>query len=321
MATSGSTNFSLTRNQIINQALQLLGVYGVGRTVSSDDLQFCNIALNAMIKAWQNKGLYLWKKDEAYLFPTRYIGEYTLSADSTSARCAYASDTIITRLNGAHAASDTTLVVDDTTSMTAADIIGVPLTSGAIHWTTIVSVDSSTGLTITSGIATAASDNAPVYTFTSRVDKPHRILDARRISGVDQGSTSDRQDTVMYEVSHEEFQHFSNKTENGTPSHWYYQRGNTTGKLNVWQRPKDSLNYFGLTIERRFEDFDAASDDADFPSEWLEALYYQLAVRVASGFGKDVKLQIIAPLASTFLQNVLSGDAETASIRFSPRRR
>ena len=50
MATSGSVNFNQTRNEIINDAMQLLGVYGVGRTISAEDEVFAASILNKMVK-------------------------------------------------------------------------------------------------------------------------------------------------------------------------------------------------------------------------------------------------------------------------------
>jgi hypothetical protein len=50
MSTSGSTNFSVSRNDIINRALGLLGVIPQGGTVS--DYTDAVLALNLMVKAW-----------------------------------------------------------------------------------------------------------------------------------------------------------------------------------------------------------------------------------------------------------------------------
>src|SRR3990167_3017319 len=115
MATSGSVNFNQTRNDIITDALGLIGVYGVGRTISSEDMTYCSNALNKMIKAWQGKGIHLWSKEEGVLFPAAYTAEYILSSDATSARACLASDAVITQLNGAHASGATSLTVDSTT--------------------------------------------------------------------------------------------------------------------------------------------------------------------------------------------------------------
>lgn len=320
MATSGSINFTQTRNEIINDAFQLIGVYGIGRTISSEDMVFANSLLNKMVKAWQAQGLHLWSKEEAYLFIADNVGQYTLSNDSSSARACSRDDAVITQLNGDHTASDTTLVVDSTTGMNAADIIGIVLDDDTIHWTTIVSVDSSTALTITSGIASAAADNSNVYTFTSRINKPLRIHSMRRVSGVDVAGTSTRTEIEMQCLSHDEYFNLTTKTISGTPTCFYYTPDLSTGTLYMWPRPNDPNIYFEFTYERMLEDFDASTDNADFPTEWLECLTYQLAIRLAPAFGKDQKLQMLLPMASMMYDTMLEWDSEVNSIQFSPNR-
>ncbi len=165
MATSGSVNFTQTRNEIIQDAFQLIGVYGVGRTVSAEDMSFASNMLNKMVKAWQAKGLHLWTKEEGVLFPADNVGTYTLGNAANAAKITNWSDAVITELNGDHAISATSLTVDDTTGMAASDNIGIVLDDDAITWTTIVSVDSSTALTITDGLDSAASDNNTIYIY------------------------------------------------------------------------------------------------------------------------------------------------------------
>lgn len=61
MATSGSTNWSLTRDQLITSALRKLGVLASGGTPSSAQLSDGSDALNAIVKAFQADGMPLWK--------------------------------------------------------------------------------------------------------------------------------------------------------------------------------------------------------------------------------------------------------------------
>ena len=311
MATSGSVDFNQTRNEIIQDALSLIGIYGVGRTVSSEDMSYCARTLNRMIKAWQAKGLHLWSKEEGVLFVADNVGEYTLGNGSSNARACLWSDAVITELNGAHSASDTALTVDDTTNMAASDIVGIVLDDDSVDWTTISSVDSSTQITVASGLSSAAADNNNVYTFTSRINKPLRIHDVRRVTGV-----STRTEIPLTNVSHQEFQEISLKTNNGLPSQWHYDPDLTTGKLSLWPRPDDPEMYFRFTFERMIEDFDASTDNPDLPSEWLETIVYQLAYRLAPAFGVDKN--IVQPEASVMLENMLSWDSEISSVQLVP---
>lgn len=313
MTTSGSVNYSNTRNEIIQEAYGILGVYGVGRTVSAEDMDTANKALNMMVKSYQADGLHLWTKEEAYLFLADNTGEYTLSADSSSARACLRSDAVITEISTAAAAAATSLTVENTTGMTVGDFIGIVGDADAVTWTTISTIPTSTTLTIGTGLSEAAAVGNNVYTFTSRINKPMRILSLRRVSG---GPDAPSASTVAA-MSHEEFFDIPNKLTNGTPTAFYYNPDLTTGKLHLWPRPDDPEVYIEFTFERMLEDFDAAGDSADFPSEWLECLTWQLAVRLAPKFGKLNMLQMIKPMADEFYQKALSFDVETTSVKFS----
>ena len=63
MATSGSIDFSLTRDDIITEALEQLGVLGSGETANTDDVVSASRTLNMMTKAWQADGLTLFAVD------------------------------------------------------------------------------------------------------------------------------------------------------------------------------------------------------------------------------------------------------------------
>jgi len=317
MATSGSINFNQTRNELIQDAFQLIGVYGVGRTVSSEDMNFASNILNKMVKAWQAKGLHLWSKEEGTLFIADNVGEYTLSNASASARATLRSDTVITEIaSGALASGSTSVTVDSTTDMATSDIIGIVQDDDVVHWSTISTIPSSTTLTIALATTAAAAENSNVYTFTTRINKPLRILSMRRVTGVDAGSTSTRSEISMVRLSHQDFFNLPNKSTNGTPSHYYYNPDLTDGLLHLWPRPSDPEVYFEFTFERMIEDFDASTNNPDFPSEWLECLTYQLAYRLAPPFGKDKnKLQ---PEASVMLTDLLNWDAEVTSITIEP---
>jgi hypothetical protein len=90
------------------------------------------------------------------------------------------------------------------------------------------------------------------------------------------------------------------------------------GRLYVWPRPIDASKRVQITYERMIDDMDNINDDFDFPSEWLEPITYQLAIRLGTPFGKEAKVREILPMAEQMLKNLLNWDVETTSIRFSP---
>lgn len=321
MATSGSSDFKQNRNEIIFHALRLIGAYGIGRTVSAEDMAFCETALNMMIKSWSVMGLHLWAKEEGVLFLDQYTSSYSLGDAVSDAKTCLFSDLVMTQLDGDVVSASTSLVVDNTDGMTIGDNIGIIVEGNDIYWTTIATIPTSTTLTINSGLSSDAADNAVVYTFTNKIYKPLNILSARLVSGIDSGSISTIKETLMTNIAYETYFDMPSKTSNGMPTQYHYNPDISNGTMYVWPRPSDASNRIEFTYERLLEDLDTATDDFDFPSEWMEVLAYQLAARIAPTFGRASVLSTIGPVASDLLQNLKMADSETGSIFLSPNNR
>ena len=60
MATSGTTSFTMNRDQIIAAALRLCGAFGAGDAIPPDDINNCAQALNILAKELAINGLPLW---------------------------------------------------------------------------------------------------------------------------------------------------------------------------------------------------------------------------------------------------------------------
>ena len=78
MSTSGSYDFTLTRDELIKASLRLLGVGHRGESISADEINEASQALNIMLKAWQADGLQLWKRAEKSITLTASTSTYTL---------------------------------------------------------------------------------------------------------------------------------------------------------------------------------------------------------------------------------------------------
>lgn len=64
MATSGTTVFTVTRDELVQSALRLLQVYGIGDTIPPEVIANASQALNIWCKALVMKGLFLWCVEE-----------------------------------------------------------------------------------------------------------------------------------------------------------------------------------------------------------------------------------------------------------------
>jgi uncharacterized protein YaiI (UPF0178 family) len=313
MATSNSTNFTQTRNEIIADVYQILGVYGSGDTVSSNDYTLASNLLNKMVKAWQAQGIHLWTEQEAALFLTEGKQSYSLSSSATEKT---GDDPIYTTLSAAASSSATSLTVTSTSGMTAADNIGIKLDDNTLHWTTIVSVDSSTALTITSGLASAAASGNNVFTFTTRTDRPLHISSAR----FRHASGTERPLEIRGRT---QFMQIPNKSSTGKANQCYYSPKVSTATFYVWPTADDVGDCIPFSYVRRIQDFDASSDTPDLPQEWLEPITYNLAVRVAPAFGINIQKKdpSIAVIAAQSLMDMMLWDSEEGSVHIVPNYR
>lgn len=315
MATSGSVEFADTRNNLITDAYYTLNIGTEGESLPAADLQYGARVLNRMVKQWATHGIHLWKQDEIVVYLTVGTEKYTLPTANSS----LLSDTVVTKLNGDHSSGATSLTVDDTTGMAASDNIGVVVDDGSIHWTTISSVDSTTTLTIASGIDDDAADDSVVYTYTNAIVRPLRIIDGRRRDWTPALPI----DTPFVDgmISRSEYLDLPQKKGQGKPNQGYYDPRLSAGDLYLWNAPDSSSETFIGTALLPIEDFDAASNNPDLPQEWLEALVYNLARRlmirhpnVAAQTRQDVKEMAVSTLAQ-----VNSWDSEPGSVFMQPQ--
>lgn len=79
MATSGTTDSTMTATQIMNAAAQELGYIGAGEVLSGEEYEDILPRLNFMLKSWQAEGVNLWREaEETVTFPA---GTATLTLD------------------------------------------------------------------------------------------------------------------------------------------------------------------------------------------------------------------------------------------------
>ncbi len=82
MATSGSYDFTLDRDKIINAALRKCGVIATGQTATASQIEFGSEALNVMVKAWQTRGVYLWTREWVNESLAASTAFFTVAADT-----------------------------------------------------------------------------------------------------------------------------------------------------------------------------------------------------------------------------------------------
>lgn len=305
MATSGSKDYSVTRADIIGAALRKIGEFDQGEAISGAATSSASLALNLMVKEWVARGIDIWLRDEITLFLQPNTLTYALG--TTNATASY----VETTLSAAEASGQTVISVTSSTGMTAADIVGIKMDDDTIHWTTIVSVDSATQITITTATDAAAASGNRVYAYTTTAGRPQKIVSVYRRDKNDI-------DTPVSLVGETEYRSLSSKDSTGAPVLAWYQPTLTTGTLYVW--PVDGgadTDKLVMSAQYLPDDFDAASNNPQFPIEWANTIIWNLAAEIAPEYGIPEREQrLLISRAEAKLNELLSYDSENADVTF-----
>lgn len=319
MATSSSYNWNIDRDTLILQAFQKINVYGkLDSSIDSYDSTIGVRTLNGMLKMWSIDGIKVPKRKRGYIFPVLAQSEYKLGSASGASHCtnSYVSTTIST----AEALGQTVLSLTSTTGMTAADFIGIELDDGSRQWTTIVSVDSSTQVTITASLTAAAAAGNTVITYTTKLNRPLSIING---TVLDIENNTESQLQVM---SHDEYYNLPLKTSAGKPNQIFYQKSLTGSRphyssLYTYPVPNDVNKIITIVYQDAIQDLDGATDDIDLPQEWLYPVMFNLAVELGYEYGKYPELEKLEPKAREMYQLLKNSSSDDEPIRFSIKRR
>lgn len=301
-----------TANDLVRGALRLIGEIDANQSVDAAQTQDSLESLNFMVKSFQTQGLHLWTKVEAILFLD--IGRTNYFLGPSGDEAANEDDFIKTQLTVAAVATDTTLTVASTTGLVIGDFVGIRLDTNIRHWTKILLIPSSTTVTITDAMPSAAAISNSVFTFTSLIPRPLRLLQVRRdtIDSLDEEIESDL-------WSRQEYFAQPNKASQGDLVQWYYTPELVNGRIYVWQTSNNVDKVARFTYERPIDINVTTGDNPDFPAEWFEMLKYNLAVRIATEYRTPAdRINRIDLLAREMLENALGFDTEYDSMDLQP---
>ena len=140
--------------------------------------------------------------------------------------------------------------------------------------------------------------------------RPIRILDAYR-------RDSSGKDTPVGLLTKQQYNALSDKDASGITTHIYYDPQDPLGVIYPW--PVVSTTGYSLIFDvlKRIQDFTATTDTPDFPTEWFEALVFNLAMRLAPEFNRRTSEEVKF-LAQSTLRDVENSDYETGSVFFVP---
>lgn len=310
MATSGSSDFNRTRDELIKAAYRKIGAIRATQTPNAQMITDGAEALNGLVKHWQGKGIHVWTETEATLFPQAGQVKYAVSnaASSDNVTQSFVTTAIATEANS----GASTITVDSDTGISDGDFIGIVVDDGTVHWTTVNGAPASDVITLTTALDDSAAVDQKVYAYTTKIVRPLKVIDAR---WVDASSAIESPHVSM--MARLDYRRLPNKTQAGAVTQAFYDPQLTTGYLYLWHVPEVFDGYVNFTWLRPIEDFDAAGDNPDLPQEWIQTIVFNLAVVLAPEFDVPMqKFQQISAMAAQFLDDMEGWDREEEPVEF-----
>jgi hypothetical protein len=292
MATSGSSDFSLSAADIIEEAFERCGL----ELRTGYDAQTSRRSLNLLFAEWANRGIHLWKVEQ--------VAQTLAQLSTSSAIATYPAGTITATVG-----ASTNLSVGETitggTSETTASIITKP--SSTTLTITVPSGSFTAGETIT-GSSSAAS---------TTISADPSLTDVR--STIDILSAVIRRDSTDQQISpigRAEYLHIPNKTTQGRASQFFFDR-QITSTLTIWEVPENSTDQLVYNRFIRIQDVDASVDDPDIPFRFLPCLVSGLAYYLAMKRAPQL-LPVLKAIYDEDFANALSEDREKVSYSIVP---
>jgi len=189
MPTSNSTNFSMNGLGVMESALELAGMLGVGQSVSAEIMNTARLNLNIMIRHWETAGVRLWGIERGIMFPNYQQALHRLPVVTNGVPDCYACLETDFRQNSLAtnvAAGDSSITLSDAVTYVDGDYIAYGSTSAGFVWYQVASVAGQVvnlyevGTTTPASITKTANSGAVVVGFTTLAWMPLRIIEARR---------------------------------------------------------------------------------------------------------------------------------------------
>ena len=293
MATSGSFDYSLTAANIIDMAVENLGVLASGGTIVAADQTLALRRLNVIAKQYQGRsdgapGMKIHTRQRVTLVLAKGQSSYLIGPASADARAS--TQVGRTTIDAAEAIGQTVISVTDTSdttsypgttlTMTASDIIGIEQNDGTIFWSTVSSISAGVSVTIGAGLDVAAAVGNSVYWFTSRAQR-FPVIE----SAVLRYSTMTDSPLNVYTTAEEYDQGVTDKFADGSPTSILVEPLRITTRVTLDSQPTDVSETVVMTVLYPAEDYDATTNDIAFPQEALRFLSWELSWEIHPAFG------------------------------------
>lgn len=314
MATSGVYSLSVNRDQIIRMAMLIIQKLEESEVPSAQETTDCALILNMLVKQWQGKadfsaGLKTWTRKRGHLFLSYSTGQYTLSSTANG----WTNETpASTTTTAAAAAAATAIVVTSATGIAANYKIGIELSTGALQWTTVTSVASTT-VNLNAALSASVASGARIFAYQNNAQAPVQI-EAVVLRDVDNQDVPVRiiTSTQEYDVLPSK----ADSTDRSDPTAIFYEPNLGYGTLYTdVGASTDVTKHLVITHLEPVQDFVNATDEPCYPQEWYLALSYGLAEQIAPIFAASWT-PLMQKNAASALAIAQNKEAENSSLYF-----
>jgi hypothetical protein len=301
MPSSGSYTFTVSRDDIIREAMLNIGKIGDTEGPTPTENTDCARKLNMLVKQWMGRmdfapGLKMWTRYRGDLFLSSTKGVYTLSptGDNWAVGVAAPLNPNTPNYNQAPltvaAAINATVLTIGTTAIagvTVGDFVVVQLATGDTFSGVVQSTNPGAGtLTLVSGISAAANSGAFLWNYTT---KGQPVLELQAATLRD----SQQNDTPIDYMTLQSYEALPTKVQPGyvsDPASVYLEpqlTGSTLRSALLYldvagaQDVTKCIHIVGL---RAVQDFVNPTDNPDFPQEWFLPLSFGLAKLICPMF-------------------------------------
>jgi hypothetical protein len=314
MATSGTYSFGVTKYDIVRQAMLNIGKLDPVEQPTADEMQDCTFMLNMLCKQWMGKtdfapGLKVWTRKRGHLLLSNSTGTYTIGPSAQG----WTNDLNSTTTTASAIAAATAIVVDSATGISTTSTVAIYLDNGALHYSGVSSVVSST-VNLTVPLSSSAASGNPVFFYSVAAQNPKDIETAilRDINNTD---------SPLDILTVQDYDYLPNKADplySGDPTAIYFERGLGTSRVYTdVGSAGDTRSHIVITYQEPIQDMTVNADNPYYPQEWYLALCWGLSEQIAPMVKAQWSPKMEA-LKNTALLIARQGDAERSTMYFQP---
>lgn len=279
MTTSGSYDFSMSRDDLILGAHQHIGAVGEGETCTTSQTTEAAKLLNMLVKWRAADGMPLWALKRGYLLPV--TGVSSISTGSHIVSTYVQTTTSAAAISGA-----STITLTSVTGVANGYNIGVEQSNGTMLWTTVSGSPSGSTVTLATPLTYAVASGGTVYVYqtANRIARLLRIIEGNIFDPIT-GSRS----YPINQMSRTQYFELGDRTAASVPNQFYVDVGLTSQDIYVYPRFYGGDQLIEFSYQAPFQDFDASTDTPDFPQEFYLPLMVELASLLGPKFGVPIE--------------------------------